>query len=126
MGTRIAIAGRLLQVANLEVDPMHARGSVVNQRRVTIAQVLNVDLLDFRFLGLEIRQADFDSLGVEEIFQRLDRFLVLLITNQVNARRAARRGTGGGFVDFGLLAFPPRPQQALSDSPACRRSARRR
>ena len=68
---------------------MHAGGPVVNQGRVTIAQVLDVDLLDFGFFGLETRQADFDPLVVEKVFERLESRLVVLIANQVHPRCAA-------------------------------------
>ena len=89
---------------------MHAGGPVVNQGRVTIAQVLDVDLLDFGFFRLETRQADFNSLVVEKIFQRLEGRLILLIANQVHARRAAGCGLWRRLVALGLLALPAGPQ----------------
>ena len=73
---------------------MHASGPVINQGRVTVAQILDVNLLHFGFVGIETGQADFDAASVKEIFEGLDGFFVLLIANQVDTRRVTddRRG----------------------------------
>src|SRR5262249_30663487 len=109
-GPRVAVAGRFLQVANLEVHPVHAGGPVEDQRRVAIAQVLDVNLLDFRFFGLESRQADLDPLGIEEIFEGLEGGFILLIANQVHPRGGTGWRLGGWLVALGLLALPASPQ----------------
>ena len=117
-GPGIPVAGRLLQIPNLEVDPVHAGGPVVNQGGVTIAEVLDVDLLDFGLLGLEARQADFDPLVVEESSSGSRAASSLLVADQVDRGAAAACASVAPACRVRPARAPSGSAATLSDFPS--------
>ncbi len=91
-----AIAGRLEQLAELDVDPGLGCRTVVNQDRVAGQQVVLVQRRRVGVIAVERGEHDFQPLSEQVVFQRLDGGFIFRVADQIQLRRPARRLHGGG------------------------------